>query len=936
MQLVKKINRWLSASNGTRISRRGMPNGFTFSNLIWYGDAGSKKVAVSRGAIIEPGEMGTLEEASLIDQTDRLRVLQATLDENYAIQYHFTVGSDCSDVLDPYQKDTDAIEDRWKYRWQIWNRTERHARYRQAMEEGRLRRETLVVLFTHVIDAEPEFSLSESGLAKHFEALARREAINFEQVNATALQTLFPDCRIRLMTDREHFAHLYRFLNPSVGASIPDFVFEGYDPSLSIQENCLCGDIVQLPIPGTSFALDGFHHAILVLRELPKRSGPGLIARMTDLGFTDYEIVLNLYPQKSAEVIKQFEATANQLEGEINTRPKRAFSLGSQLQMAKDRIEGFERGDAYPFNLFFAVRLWHQNPETLISRATIVKNAFLSMCGATSHLATNAETVRNLFYQTWPGWTYGLYRGYDLATDDQTAAELIPWSSGFTGRLEGAEALYDGARGGLVGLRFFVGGVPQHFLVFAATRAGKSLWFTDVWAQTGHQFDFAVIVEEGLSHATSAQTAGAQPIVISPNGDVTINYLDPLGGILTPEHRGSAVSLCLLMLRETGPNVDPSRVSTLQAILTAHINALYDEVWKQWATQHPERSNAIARRAYGIQTFLGQMPGRGNTFLDAWAELRDREASGDGWAQEFFASLDEEAIARFETDPATRNLVRDLGMACLTPAEVPTHSQLVEMLKYSPKGDEETAKEAMKLGDRLAVWNCTGPYGKLFDGVTTHRFDGDVAYFELGLIPDGMEELRSGAHFLTLNTIRQQIVKRPRAQRKLVVFEEGSRLLAVPGGARVLTEFYTQMAKYNCVVGTVFQQYTALLTADKTLRAAVFDNAKLFLVSAQPSPQAAEEIAEALELSEAAATAVKRYSMPEHQTGQKFSSFLMVAPDPRRKLVGTFRNFASPEVVYCGRSDSKTWDRRQKALGQYEDIVEGIITEARKATNNEK
>ena len=56
----------------------------------------------------------------------------------------------------------------------------------------------------------------------------------------------------------------------------------------------------------------------------------------------------------------------------------------------------------------------------------------------------------------------------------------------------------------------------------------------------------------------------------------------------------------------------------------------------------------------------------------------------------------------------------------------------------------------------------------------------------------------------------------------------------------------------------------------------------------------------------------------------------MVAPDPRRKVVGTFLNIASPEVVYCGRSDSKTWDQRQKALGQYEDVVEGIITEARK------
>jgi type IV secretion system protein TrbE len=928
MQLKKKLNRWLKAGgNGTRVSRSGMPNGFFFSDLIWYGDAASKQVAVSRGVIVEPGEMETLEEASLVDLVDRLRVLQATLGEDYTIQVRRTVGSDCSDVLGPYRQGTDAIADKWQNRWQVRNRTERYHRYHQAMQGRQLRRESLVVFFTRVIDAEPEFSLSEEALGKHFMALARREALAFERVNAAALATLFPDCRVKLMGDREHFLHYYRFLNPSVGAVLPAFLFEGYDPSLSIQENCLFGDLVKPPVPGISFQFDSLNHAVLVMRELPKRSGPGLITRLTNLGFTDYELCLNLYPQKPSQVIKQVEATANQLAGEIQTRPKRAFSLGSQLAMAKDRIEGLERGDVYPSNLFFAVRLWHRDADTVISQAAIVKNAFLNLCGATCHHATNAETARQIFFQTWPGWTYGTYRGFDLATDDQTAAELIPWSASFTGRLEGAEALYDSASGGLVGLSFFVGGVPQHFLIFGATRAGKSLLVTDLWAQVAHQFGFAVIVEEGLSHGTTAQTAGADPIVISPNGDVTLNYLDVDGLPLSNDLLGTAVSLCLLMLRETGPNVDPSRVSILQGCLTKHLNRLYDDVWADWARVHPEEAQQIARRAYGIQAHLQRMSGHGNTFLDAWAELRDREANGDGWVQSFLGALDESEVARFQVNPVTRSIVRDLGLSCLTPAEMPTHSQLCELLAYAPVANPE---EAEKLGERLSAWRSNGPYGKLFDGVTTHRLDGAVTHFELGLIKDAQEELRAAAHFLVMNTTRQQVVKRPRAERKFVLFEEGSRLLAVPGGARVLTEFYAQMAKYGAVVGTVFQQYTALRAADDSTRASVFDNTKLFLVSAQPSPRAAEEIAEALELSEAAATAVKRYSMPEHQAGQKFASFLMVAPHPTRKLVGTFRNFASPAVVYCGRSDSDVWDERQAALAKYEDVVEGILTEAEK------
>jgi hypothetical protein len=134
----------------------------------------------------------------------------------------------------------------------------------------------------------------------------------------------------------------------------------------------------------------------------------------------------------------------------------------------------------------------------------------------------------------------------------------------------------------------------------------------------------------------------------------------------------------------------------------------------------------------------------------------------------------------------------------------------------------------------------------------------------------------------------------------------------------------------------VFQQSAALQCADETVRAAVFDNTKLFIVSAQPSARAADEISDALELSDAARQIIKRYPLPEHQTGRKFSSFLMVAPDPRRKLVGTFRNVAAPEIVYAGASDNEIFDQRQHDLSKYSDVVTGIITETRKRQNEDK
>jgi hypothetical protein len=918
---VKRLLRRLQKNGPTRISREGMPNGFFLKDLLWFGASGSEQTAVSRGFLVVPGERDSLDEDSQVDLVDRLRVLLATLGTGYTLQVRLLICSDYSAELERYWLATEAIKDRHRYRWQIWNRTERHARYTQAMQEGKLRREILVVFVSRVIDSEPRFSVSESALEGHFERLATRESLAFEQIQGDALQSIFPDCLVRSMADREHYLHYYRFLNPNVGASVPESVFEGYDPSLSIQENCMFGDLVQPPTPGVSFQLDGFNHAMLVMRELPKRMGPGLISRITDLGFQDFEITLNLYPQKVAEVVRDYEKTANQLAGEVRTQPKRTYSLATQLDMAKERIADLERGVVLPINVFFGLRLWHKDADTLISRASVARNAFVSMAGATSHWATNAETARQLWFQTWPGWTFGTYRGYDLATDDQTAAELLPWSASFTGRLENAEALYDSPKGGLVGLSMQAGGVPQHMLIFGLIGAGKSILLTDLWAQIAQNFGYILVVEEGMSHGTTVQTAGSEPIVITAGGSTTINYLDCGAIPLTGEHLGSAVALCLQMLRENvGADIDQGRLSMLQSILTNHITLLYDAAWSEWSRTHPEQASVIAARAHWIESHRARMPGQGNTFLDAWADLRDTETG----------QVDENEVARFSTHHSTRSMVRDLGLSFLAPVDMPTHSQLVELMTLTPIGGYDENPEVVAIGDRLAVWKATGPYGKLFDGVSTSRLDGDVTHFELGLIPDSMEELRTAAHFLVLNVARQQVIKRPRAQLKLCLFEEGARLIRVPGGAKVLAEFYGQMRKFGAVVCTVFQQYAALKTADEAVRAAVFDNTKLFLVSAQPSPRAAEEICDCLELSEAARATIKRYPLPEHQKTQKFSSFLMVAPHPRQKLVGTFRNIACKEVVYAGASDNDTFDQRAKALEQYQDVVQGILEESRK------
>ena len=917
----------------SKISRFGMPNGFFFDNLLWFGDAGSAKTAVSRGFIVEPPELDVLDDDSKVDISDRLRVLLATMGEEYQLQMKYLAYSDYSDVLEQYQRDTEAIQDKRRYRWQVWSRTERHARYQEAMQQGKLRREVLMLFFSRVINSTPPLTLSESSLHEHFTRLARRERIAFEEVNGAALQMIFPESRIREMNDEDHFRTYYRFFNPNVGASIPQEVLASFNLESSIQENCLFGDILTPNQAGISFQYDGMNHAMLVMRELPKSIGPGIITHLTNLGFVDYEITLGIYPRRSEEVIRETENAAGQLMGEIQTTPKKAFSLGAQLEMAKSRIQDLERGHYHPFRLYFAVRLWSKDADQLISRASVAKNAFLSMAGAKCYHATNPETARQLWYQTWPGWTYGTYRGYDLMTDDEVVAQLIPWSASFTGRLDGAEALYDSAHAGLVGIRTEIGGTPQHTLVFGAVGAGKSLLFTDLISQIGHKFNYWLIVEEGLSHGVTVQTAGSNPLVITPNSQITINYFDTGGIPLSNEQIGMAVSLCLQMLGQYSGLRDGSRLARLESLITEHIQKLYWHAWSDWEQVHPEEAIAIARRAYAINQYqrTRMKTAKNPTFLEAFVELREWEASGTGEAEEFIASFDEESIAKFTTNPMTRNIVRDLGFASFKPEEFPTHSALVEIMRFAPIGGADAPSEVPEMGLTLKNWTSEGPYGKLFDGVSNTRLDSNVTHFELGEIPDVMEPMRAAAHYLIMNTGRQQVIRRPRAERKLVFFEEGKRILSAPGGERVLSEYYAQMRKFGAVVVTVFQQYK-MLADHPNVRSAVFDNTKLFLVSAQPSVSAATEIGQGLGLSDSSIEIIRRYPLPEHQSGKtKFSSFSLWSPDPRRNLCGTLRNVVSPPVLYCGKSDGKEFDNRQRELAPYDDVVEGILCESKKA-----
>jgi type IV secretion system protein TrbE len=105
------------------------------------------------------------------------------------------------------------------------------------------------------------------------------------------------------------------------------------------------------------------------------------------------------------------------------------------------------------------------------------------------------------------------------------------------------------------------------------------------------------------------------------------------------------------------------------------------------------------------------------------------------------------------------------------------------------------------------------------------RIDGRVARFELRQIPEHATEMRAAANFLVVNYGRQKIISMPRAVPKIAIFEEAARTLDIPGGVKMIQEYYCQMRKFGCNILAVVQQYDII--KDSPVRGAMIGNSKM-------------------------------------------------------------------------------------------------------------
>lgn len=854
------------------------PNGHFAEGLILYGNLEAGAIA-SKGFIIEPPDLHNASVNLLNEYQDKVRIFLATLNPKERVQIQWTCNSDYKKELSRYREETEKAKENFVK----LARNERFARYWKRMLERTLRREELVVFISEDIETYSGALKSRRGLIDYYEKTIQQLKNDFDELGIT-LSTIFGHgTTIRPMNDHDHFAYYKRFLNPTLADRF-EFV-PVFNPELSIQELCWDSDGV-----GTEkgFYLDGHYHNIFSLKRWPQKTYPGIIHRLTGLPFLDYQITITIEPIPIREEISKEEKAIDRLRGDYREDGKQSLLVA--LRKKERKIESLAQGFSFPFNVQYLIRVWDSSENGLQSKSAAIKNAINNMNGAQVYEVALPSTARKLFFGTWPGWTGTSYRHRNLYAEDAYLSDMLPLTSTFTAHLEDAEAIYDGTNGNLVGIKTFVGGTPQHSVLIGMTGAGKSYHMNDLLAQTQLYYHYNVIIEEGLSYKDFTTSLGRKPILIHPDGQLTINYLDTQGLPLNQLHIATGVALVSRMIGECA---DLEKQQLRQAQIAQYVNQLYRDTFAEWTRTHSEQLPGIHHLACAVHGWRNKME-MGSTFLEAYAELRDRMASNNDEALEFYHQITPAEITRFIKEPETERNVMNVGFSRFKPEEYPTHSGLIDLLLFS-RFPEHKKEDIDHIATLLTAWTAHGQYGKLFDGQTNIPIGDKVDHFELGYIPEQAVELKTAAGLLISGFTRQHIITLPRHLWKRIIFEEVARFLDVPGGEKIVAESYAQLRKFNCWTISIVQQYSKFKST--RIRPVIMGNSKQFFLMRQFDRSDLEDISKDIHLPEVTINAIQHYPLPEQQpAGQKFSSICYYSPTTQPALCGTTRNITAVPI----------------------------------------
>lgn len=900
------------------IRQQLLSDGYFLGDVLFWGSATGPEAVFSRGFRLSLPDLATLGTAARNEWHHGWQAFLSGLAPDYALQVQFAPTCDYRTELDRYDH---AFPEEVAGPWSQFVRRQRSETLRAAMAAGTLRRERLTLW----VGRRAGPGLPRFASASQIQAAAEATGCAIAE-RVQALSMHLPAGSQAVALDAEgHFRALRRFFAPALPLEMAET--EVFDPHETILGSCLSSDVPAIRLRDGEISLrpDGQPHALVVVTGWPVEFRPGLMLPLMRSPLTDYRITQLFLPVDPALELRRAEKDLDRLYRQMRGG---AQNLETPHEHARQRVLALQEGRTLPLRALTVATVWAPSAAELSNRLATLRTSLGALQGTRHHVANEPSQALRLYEETFPGRVSGRVRDWDLADSSERLASWVCAGNTATGDLDEAQAIYETDQNGLAGVSLFKGGQPQHFLTVGGQGSGKSIFLFDLLSQAWPSLGLCIIIDEGRSYEAFVQLQGGVTLMPHPEADdFCLNPLDPLGLPMSEAIAAAAIGLAAKMAR-----LAPGEAGAVdRALLERALNEVLDGAAADvWADDEALQLDVLAeaRLVEWWQPEASRRAGEKLSFADAWLELREISAADPDWAAQALAAFraDENGLLGFLHSSDGRRLARNLTLARVPSKAQPTLGVLAAALE-DLEGDAFQQARARELAARLQPWCRGGRYGALFDGPTTLDLSAQrLVYFELSRIGRSAEELKDVLFFFLSEFSRREILRRPRAQEKLLLMDELARASKNAEGMALAGESVEQLRKYGCCFGGVFQSPSQL---DAVLGlSSLRENLKQWFLLKQLTVEAGRKLAGMVGLTDTARARLTQFPAPEHQPAETRAAYVLHARRGGARLeTNVLRVRVSEEVLYAGESSGAVFDRRRAALAAHGDPVEAIRAE---------
>lgn len=884
---------------------------------IWERDR--QHVDVSCGLSLTSPTLENAPAPFLAQLENELRALLQNLSPDERLQFRWSQNGDFSSPLKSYYDQTEELAD------SEWGRHQRNAKFvfnSELQEAGKLRCEKARLF---LIKKEVEFgrgtrrdsSVVLDAISQSFQLHQRSAHEMMKRLGGGAEQ----------LSGAGLFEEFYRHLNPFEQSPSSDFFESQFRPEKSILENCLLGDLAAVPGHPYCFYNGGCFQSYLALSAPPMNTFSGVISQLTSLPERDFSIVVNIEPLDVVNEIEKAERGLTRLRRAVRSNPK--ASMLQEIEEAEYRVRRLTSREHHPMKSQVLLHVWARSAEELQHKIAGLRVGCQLMQGAKGYEVALPTMNRDLHFAAMPGASF-LELSFWHKLGDHNVANLVPLVGDSVDSLEGAHALYHGWQGNLTGVKIFKGDEghesPQLALVTGKAGGGKSAFLVDLLTQTSPHVDFGVTIDEGDSHGALLEVMTdreCRTFTVDVNAGESLNYHDTGGLPLSPFHYTDAIGVAMQMAGE--PREDDAR-NRRHAVLSRVMRDFYRFSFVKWKDDNAHSMPGLVQTLAELRCYRRKMA-KGKALGEIWTDFVEwRQSQSEKWQTESEEVLTEKAL--IEQDLSCEDLV-NLSYAFMTRVEVPVHSDFHDYLEKYEKDAKQDQDELRKLVTLLEPWRADrGTRGCLFDGPNTVDFNAKYVHIELGRIQNADPTLKALVSLVISSTIRNEIMRRPRSEKKQLVIEELGAFLTIEGGKELVEDMYQRMRKHNCWVVSVIQQLSSL-PAD--LARSVIGNCRQAFLFRQKEEGDLKALQKAFDLPDSIIQLMKHFPEPSAERG---APFIFWEDLGNRSRATPCFNLVSPEMLYVAGSSGTQHEKRKRVLRGYGSAFEGVLAEVAKQSQS--